>query len=107
MKQDLSFWQEHMAAIERAGISTSAYAKRHGLPIKRLYYWLNKVRLAATPTEVIARKAFVAVRVGEPVAVAAPMGCVLTLACGMRLEMSDLPSPGWLMALNRSAQGAR
>ena len=107
MKKSLAFWSEHIAAIKREGISTSAYAKRHDLPIKSLYYWQRKVRLAAAPAKVIRPKAFVALRVGEPVTVSSPMGCVLVLASGMRLEMPALPSPAWLSALSRSAQGAR
>lgn len=107
MKKGLAFWSTHLAAIKQEGISTSAYAKRHGIALKRLYYWQRKVRLAAAPAKVLGPKAFVALRIGEPVAVSTPMGCVLVLACGMRLEMPALPSPAWLTALSRSAQGAR
>lgn len=107
MKKDLAFWREHMAAIEQEGISISAYAKRHDIPLKRLYYWLRKVRLAAAPAKASGAKAFVALRISEPEAVPVPMGCVLILAGGMRLEMPALPSPTWLMALNRPTQGAR
>ncbi len=106
MKKGLAFWSEHMAAIKQGGISTSAYAKRHDIPVKSLYYWQRKVRLAAAPAKVAGPKAFVALRVSEP-AESTPMGCVLVLACGMRLEMPALPSPAWLTALSRSAQGAR
>lgn len=107
MKKGLAFWSEHVAAIKQEGISTSAYAKRHDIALKSLYYWQRKVRLAAAPGKPIVPKTFVALRVGESVAVSAPMGCVLILACGMRLEMPALPSPAWLAALSRSAQGAR
>lgn len=107
MKKDLAFWSAHLAAIKQEEMSVSAYARRHDIPAKSLYYWQRKVRLAAVPAKVIAPKAFVAVRVSEPVAVSAPMGCVLVLTCGMRLEMPALPSPAWLIALGRSALGGR
>ncbi len=62
MNQDLAFWSKHMAAIKQEGISTSAYAKRHGLAAKSLYYWQRKARRAAAPTKVVGPKAFVALR---------------------------------------------
>jgi len=62
MKKGLAFWSAHLAAIKREGISTSAYAKRHGIALKSLYYWQRKVRLAAAPDEAIASKTFVALQ---------------------------------------------
>jgi len=107
MKKDWAFWTAHIAAIKEEGIATSAYAKRHELVLKSLYYWQRKVRLVAAPTKLISPKAFVALWVSEPVAGSASMACVLVLACGMRLELPALPSPTWLAALSRSAQEAR
>ena len=107
MKKGRAFWAAHIAAIEEEGVATSAYAKRHELALKSLYYWQRKVRLAAAaPIKPISPRAFVALRVSEPVAAPGSMACVLVLACGMRLEMPVLPSPAWLAALSRSAQGA-
>ena len=107
MKKDRTFWAPHVAAIKEEGIATSAYAKRHELALTSLYYWQRKIRLAAAPTKRISPKAFVALRVSEPLADSASMACVLLLACGMRLELAVLPSPAWLAALSRSAQEAR
>ncbi|HWZ48469.1 MAG TPA: hypothetical protein VNX00_09670 [Herbaspirillum sp.] len=107
MRKGSAFWSAHMAAIKREGISTSAYAKRHGIALKSLYYWQRKARQAAAPAKARQSKTFVALRVAETVAVPAPIGCVLILACGMRLEMAALPAPAWLDALHRAAQGAR
>lgn len=111
MGHSMAIWLEHQAAIKREGTSTSAYAKRHNIPIKNLYYWLRKVRAAAVPASVVAPKVFVALRVAEPVTLPVPppvpMSCVLILGSGMRLEMPALPSPAWLIALSRSVQGAR
>lgn len=107
MGNSMAIWLEHQASIKREGISTSAYAKRHNIPLKNLYYWLRKARAAAVPASVVAPKVFVALRVAEPVALPAPMSCVLILGSGIRLEMPALPSPAWLLALSRSVQGAR
>lgn len=108
MKKALAMWTAHIEAIKREGVSTVSYAKRHDLPVKRLYYWQRKARLAAGATSAAAgkSKAFVALRVVEPAAVTLATGCILVLASGMRLEMPALPAPAWLAALARSAQGA-
>lgn len=42
-----------------------------------------------------------------PMAEATPAGCTLMLGAGMRLEMATLPTPEWLAALGRAAQGVR
>jgi transposase len=106
-----AYWLEHVAALNRQLISTSEYAKRHGIAVKRLYYWQRKLRAApatgATPVRTSQAKAFVAVRVAEPMVEQRPFSCTLVLESGMRLEMSMLPAPAWLIALGRAAQGAR
>lgn len=104
-----AYWLEHVAALNRQLISTSEYAKRHGIAVKRLYYWQRKLRTApaATPVRASQAKAFVAVRVAEPVVEQRPFSCTLVLESGMRLEMSAVPAPVWLAAVVRAAQGAR
>ena len=104
-----AFWMAHIAAIGREAISASAYAQQHGIEVKRLYYWLRKSRaVAATPTVRPSQSpSFVAVRVAESLGAQAPISCTLVLESGMRLEMSALPEPVWLVALGRAAQGAR
>lgn len=99
------FWLGHVAAIRREGISTNAYAKRHGIAVKRLYYWQGKAAAAAS-TGAIEPNAFVALRVGSTVGVLAPTNCAVVLISGVRLEMGNLPSPEWLAALDRATQGA-
>jgi hypothetical protein len=98
------FWLGHVAAIRREGISTSAYAKRQGIAVKRLYYWQRKA--AAASTGAIEPNPFVALRIGTPVGAPAPANCTVVLASGVRLEMGNLPSPEWLAALDRATQGA-
>lgn len=105
-----AFWLEHVEAVNRQLISTNEYAKRHGIAVKRLYYWQRKLRTAAaaaTPVRTSQARAFVAVRVAEPAIEQRPFSCTLVLESGMRLEMSMLPAPAWLAALERGAQGAR
>jgi hypothetical protein len=106
-----AFWLEHVAAANRQLISTNEYAKRHGIAVKRLYYWQRKLRTGAatgaTPVRASQAKAVVAVRVAEPVVEQRQAGCTLVLESGVRLEMSMLPSPAWLIALGRAVQGAR
>jgi hypothetical protein len=110
MNKKAEFWRAHVVAVKREGVSTSAYAKRHALAVKSLYYWQRKLNGATCATAVASRaSAFVALRMDAPVAVVgqAPAGCALLLGCGMRLEMAMLPTPEWLVALGRAAQGAR
>jgi hypothetical protein len=113
MMQEHGFWQAHVEAAKREGTSTSAYAKRHAVPLKSLYRWQRK--LAATSAAIPSAAAptrFVALRVAEAVkplatAKATPTSsCVLELAPGMRLEMATLPPPQWLAAIVCAAQGA-
>ena len=108
MEMKATFWAQHVAAAARETISTSAYAKRHGLSAKSLYYWQNKLKTAA-PTGAISRPTgkFVALRVVDAASTPRPNHCTLLLPAGMRLEMSALPAPEWLVALGRAAQGTR
>jgi hypothetical protein len=105
MNKGTAFWMGHVAAIRREGISTNAYAKRHGIAVKRLYYWQRKAAIAVSAGS-IQPGAFVALRVESPVGALAPNNCTLLLASGVRLEMGNLPSPEWLAALDRAMQGA-
>jgi hypothetical protein len=113
MKQEQGFWQAHVEAAKREGISTNAYAKRHAVPLKSLYRWQRKLAAtAAVLTSSAAPGRFVALCLAEaakPLATAeaAPAsGCSLQLGPGMRLEMPALPPPQWLAAVLRAAQGA-
>lgn len=105
MNTGAEFWGKHVTAAGLEAISASAYAKKHGISVTRLYYWLRKSK--ATPLEraqVSAASKFVALRVAETVITQRP-SCTLVLASGMRLEMSALPAPQWLTALVRAEQG--
>jgi len=107
-RRDAEFWKAHVLAISREGISTSAYAKRQDLSAKSLYGWQRKFKAEAgvlAPASL--RPSFVAVRVTDSISSPSRTACVLHLGCGMRLEMTALPSPEWLAGLGRATQGAR
>ena len=108
MRMKREFWLAHVAAIKQEGISTAAYAKRHGLAAKSLYYWQRKLRIATPATSRASNgSAFVALRVAESAVVRQPHAvCTLMLASGLRLEMTTLPATEWLAALGRAVQGA-
>ena len=114
VKQD---WPSHVEAINTLGISTSAYARQHGLARSTLYRWQTKLKSASlvhsdTKAESLAvsqqPSKFVALRISEPDRVTPPafMHCTLVLAGGIRLEMPELPTPQWLADLGRCSQGA-
>ena len=104
MNKGAAFWLGHVAAIRREGISANAYAKQHGIGVKRLYYWQRKAATASTGA--IEPNTFIALRVGSPVGVPAPANCAVVLTSGVRLEMATLPTPEWFAALGRATQGA-
>ncbi len=105
---EAQFWIDHVAAIDREGISARAYAQRQGISISAVYYWQRKMR-AAPAGQVTARPSnkFLAVRVAGPVIAPRSLGCTLILSSGLRLEMATLPAPEWLAALGHAAQGVR
>jgi len=114
MKMGAEFWVEHVAAAKLETIPASEYARRHGLSVPALYYWQHKLRATATdispelPKHARSTHAskFVALRVTDKVAVPSCQ-CTLVLPSNLRLEMPALPSPEWLVALVRAAQGVR
>ena len=114
-----SFWADHVKAANSSGLSLAQYARDHAVPLKQLYAWRSKFKVEGTlsvpssPSNVaVVARRFVAVRLArplsvEPVARAAAPRCQLLLAPGVSLELSELPDPSWLVALQRAAQGAR
>lgn len=106
MKIGTDFWTEHVAAAKLEGGSTKVYAQRHGISVTALYYWQRKLK-AAEIGEASQASKFVSLRVSEAVVAPRSPGCTLVLPSGMRLELAALPSPEWLAALGRAAQGAR
>ena len=108
MNKGSAFWMAHLEAIKREAVAKTEYAKLHGLSVKRLYYWQRKLKaITAVAVGTSRPKAFVALRVEEPVRAQRLTGCTLVLGSGIRMELSELPAPEWLAALGRAAQGAR
>jgi transposase-like protein len=104
-RNNSAFWAAHLEAIRREATSKTEYAKRHGISVKRLYYWQRKLKESHANTVLAGQpKTFVSLRVEEP-APHRSSSCTLVLG-GMRLEMSALPAPTWLAALVKSAQGS-
>jgi hypothetical protein len=105
-----AFWSSHLDAINREAVSKTEYAQRHGISVKRLYYWQRKLKATTAPASRIAAsepKTFVAVRVETPERTQRDPICTLVLGSGIRMEMSTLPTPEWLVCLGRAAQGER
>ena len=98
MTERAAYWSGHLAAIEREGITTRAYAAREGLSVGALYQWRRalKSRLLATASPTLPG-GFVAVTV-PPVngATREAVACRLRLAGGVTLELTSLPSAAWL-----------
>jgi transposase-like protein len=102
MTERAAYWSGHLAAIEREGITTRAYAAREGLSVGALYQWRrelkSRVLSAASPSP--PPGGFVAVTVppmtgGSREAVV----CRLRLAAGVTLELTSLPSAAWLASV--------
>ncbi len=111
MKNAQQYWSKHIAAIKAQGIATSAYARQHGLALATLYYWQRKLqpRTAVEPTPPFKRPSkFIKLTVGDSVREVTPSltPCTLILTGDMRLVMSTLPDPQWLVAVGRAAHGA-
>jgi len=115
MKKAKQDWASHVAAIKAQGLSTTHYARQHGLAKSTLYLWQNKLQRASaevskpgTPRAPAQPSKFIALRLSEPQRLmpTEPTHCTLVLSGGMRLEMPTLPAPQWLAQLSRCTQGA-
>jgi len=113
MKMGTEFWEGHVAAAKRETISASEYARRHGISVAALYYWQHKCRdtavVLSSKASKLARQThnspFVALHVLDQVNTPS-CRCTLVLPSELRLEMSALPEPSWLIALMRAAQSS-
>ena len=120
MKQGKSYWLGHVAAANDSRLSLAQNARDNGVPLKMLYVWRSKFKAQSLPEAAVsANKArgdtqrFIAVSVARALptnsiaTTAAQPRCRLILAPGVGLEISELPDPNWLIALQRAAQGGR
>lgn len=115
MKKAKQDWSRHVAAIKTQGISTTDYARQHGLAKPTLYRWQNKLQRTSTEIskpDTLRTPAqpgkFISLRLSEPLRPVSPTptNCTLILPGGMHLEMAALPAPQWLAELGRYTQGA-
>ncbi len=104
MENVTEFWQGHVATVRQEGVAVTVYAKRHGLSLASLYYWRQKLSKAASVAAPAPISRFVSVRIAD--AASTSGACTVVLPSGLRLEMSALPAPAWLAALEQSFAGA-
>jgi transposase-like protein len=85
-----------LAAIEREGVTTKAYAAREGLSVGALYQWRRALKAGeASPVQ-----GFVAVTVPTVSGVTREaVACRLRLAAGVTLELTSVPSAAWLASV--------
>jgi transposase-like protein len=104
-----TFWKEHVAAALQDPVSISAYAKRHAVPVKSLYYWHKKIKRSNSESKPVAAIAtpFVALRMPEKINEQRSANFALVLAQNIRLEMTAPPTPEWLANFIRAMQGMR
>jgi hypothetical protein len=105
-----AYWAAHLDAIKQESISKTEYAQRHGISVKRLYYWQRKLKATTAPVPRLGTsepKTFVGLRVEVPEREQRGPACTLVLGSGIRMEMSTLPAPEWLATLGRATQGGR
>jgi len=105
MKMGTEFWTAHVASSKLEVIPASEYARRHGLPVKSLYYWRRKLQQSDTSDALQPAGKFVALRITP--GGFRPSSCTLAFPSGLRLEMSALPQPEWLAALVRAVPEMR
>lgn len=101
----VQFWTEHLACVNREGLSLMAYAAKHGLRVKTLYYWSSKLKKTDSVKPAPTDSQFVALRVSQAPPIKSEPSCVLVVSSTLRLELQALPSTQWLAALAHSLRG--
>jgi hypothetical protein len=114
MSTESDFWARHLEAIANEGIHTKGYADREGLDVSKLYQWRKRLsrnnnnnnngsgassKPAIIPAGGSSNPLSQFVRVAtapNPVR----LECQLEFPSGLRLSLSALPDPHWLIALN-------
>jgi transposase-like protein len=94
------FWLAHVASAAHEAIPASEYARRHGLAVKSLYYWRRKLQAPGKADAAVQGSKFVSLRIAPDSS--RQNNCTLKLSSRLHLEMSALPSPEWLAAIERA-----
>jgi hypothetical protein len=48
-KENQEFWWNHVAAVQKSGLSRRKYCEQNNLKISSLDYWRNKIKSSSTP----------------------------------------------------------
>ncbi len=102
-----AFWKEHVTAALQDPVSISAYAKRHDIAVKSLYYWNKKLKKSGLISKSAKQisSAFIAVHVPEKIMNPRTANFRLMLATGIHFEMNELPAPEWLASFVVATKG--
>jgi len=102
------FWtavdaREALAACSRSGETIGAFARRHGLAAKRLYWWRRRLKSDTAVEDGDARLIPVTVRAERVEPRAATSGSVAVVAGELRIEVGEAGavSPAWIAELLR------
>ena len=110
MSTESEFWAKHIEAITNEGIHTKGYAEREGLDVSKLYKWRKGLSDNNNGSRVSTQPSIIPdaetpgplsqfIRVNTP-ANPTRFDCQLELPSGLRLNLSSLPDPQWLISLN-------
>jgi transposase len=102
MTERAAYWTGHLAAIEREGITTRAYAAREGLSVGALYQWRRelKSRVLSAASPAPPPGGFVALTVPPMTgSTRDAVACRLRLGGAVTLELTSLPSAAWLASV--------
>ena len=118
-------WQRHIQAQRESGLNIKAYARRENVSVQMLYRWRSQLQLTRRRTTQALHMsppgfAQATITVVEPQqqsthlddghesnpSALAPVvqPCRLTLGPSVHLDLPDLPSPHWLIALVQACQ---
>ncbi len=108
MTEREAYWSAHLAAIEREGITTRAYARREGLSVAAVYAWRRKLK-GRRRAQSAKGSGFVAVALpaemnAEPEQ-ATP--CRVRIRDAVILDFPAMPPAKWVAALCASLAGTR
>jgi hypothetical protein len=95
------FWHQHIQQAHEQQVPLTEYAQQNGLSASALYAakGVLKSKGVLSDEEAVATVQFSAVSViGD-----APCGCTVRIP-GLILELSSLPSPGWLASLSQTLE---
>lgn len=105
LKEKRKFWQAHITAWQRSGLSKVEYCRQHGLALKQMWYWLRRHKReemgeAVTLVPVQLKSAGTASPPPSPHG-AQPNSLVLQNGRGWQWLLPSSASPGWLAELLR------